>query len=117
MSRFDPPRRNRLLVWTGAALAWGAALTAAKLEPLRAEPAQPVIPQPVVELETTQMASLPKPPAGGLVILRYTPTEMPPAEVRTVYVKQSSPARSSPSVTAPNATPKASAPTPKSGGS
>lgn len=98
------------MVWTGATLAWGAALTAADLEPSRAEPVRPEPPAPV-EVSTLQ-AQIPVAPSGGLVILHYTPSETPRSEVQTVYVKRAAAAP------APAATPPPPpAPAPKSSGS
>jgi hypothetical protein len=71
MSRFDQGRWNRILVWTGAALAWGSALVAARLEPARGSDLQPATETGQVETINTQPA-LPRPPAQGLVVLRYT---------------------------------------------
>lgn len=85
MSRFDGARWARIMVWTGATLAWGAAFTTADLEPSRAEPVAPDPPTPLA-VPTTVQAAVPDAPARGLVILRYTPSETPRAEVRTVYV-------------------------------
>lgn len=116
MSRFDGSRWTRIMVWTGATLAWGAALTAADLEPSRAEPVQPEAPLPV-EVPTTLKAAVPVAPAGGLVILRYTPSETPRAEVQTVYVRRaaSAPAAAATPAAPPPAPPPA--PAPKSSGS
>lgn len=84
MSRFDRGRWNRILVWTGATLAWGTALVAA-----RAEPAQVTSPVPPAEgqVATDSLhAVMPTPPSRGLVILRFTPVETPEPEVVTVNV-------------------------------
>lgn len=111
MSRFDSTRWGRILAWTGAALAWGSALTATGLEPLRAQgEAPPAAPTPVV-VEQAQPASLPSQPAGGLIILRYRPTETPDAAIETVRVRRQV-------VPVPrSATPSPSAPAPRSRGS
>lgn len=112
MSRFDSARWGRILAWTGAGLTWGAALTAAKLEPLR-DVETTAEPQSTVQLEVKQKTPVPSMPAGGLVILRYAPVEGPEPEVRTVYVRRQSsspaPARAAASPTPP--------PAPRSGGS
>jgi hypothetical protein len=115
MSRFTPSRRNRVLAWTGAALAWGTAVTAARLEPARAQTQAPTPTTPVVNQATTQ-AAMPTEPVGGLVILRYQPHEEPTPAVRTVYVKKTTPAKTTaPAKAAP--APKKTAPAPKSRGS
>lgn len=113
MSRFDGARWTRIMVWTGATLAWGAALTAADLEPSRAEPVEPDPPTPVA-VPTTLQAAVPVAPTRGLVILRYTPSETPRAEVQTVYVKR---AAAAPAPAAAPASPAPPAPAPKSSGS
>lgn len=100
------------MVWTGATLAWGAALTAADLEPSRAEPVEPDPPAPVA-VPTTMQAAVPVAPTRGLVILRYTPSEAPRAEVQTVYVRR---AAAAPAAASP-AAPPPPAPAPKSSGS
>jgi hypothetical protein len=110
MSRFDEGRLGRIVVWTGAALAWAAAITAAALEPLRSQGDQPGEPSPAEVVSTTVHPVLPNAPARGLVILRYTPAESPEPEVRTVYVRQAGTGGSSASVASP-------APTPTSSGS
>lgn len=90
MSRFDMSRRSRILVWTGAALAWGTAVTMAGLEPPSGPPAS--APPPVSGLvPASQAAAMPTPPARGLVILRYQPSADIAPAVRTVYVKQKAP--------------------------
>jgi hypothetical protein len=84
MSRFDQGRWNRILVWTGATLAWGTALVAA-----RAEPAQVTSSVPPAEGQVATdslQAGMPTPPSQGLVILRFTPVAIPEPEVVTVSV-------------------------------
>lgn len=114
MSRFDTARRVRILAWTGAALAWGTAVTLAGLEPSSAEVASPPAPNPFdsAVLPASQVAVMPNMPPSGLVILRYQPSEESSPEVRTVYVQQKAPRASR--VAPPQQT---SAPTPKSSGS
>lgn len=114
MSRFDGARWTRIMVWTGATLAWGAALTAADLEPSRAEPVEPDPPIPVA-VPTTVQAAVPVAPTRGLVILRYTPSETPRAEVQTVYVRRVAAAPAP--AASPAAPPPPPAPAPKSSGS
>lgn len=115
MSRFDGARWTRIVVWTGATLAWSAAFTAADLEPSRAEPVEPDPPTPVA-VPTTVQAAVPVAPARGLVILRYTPSETPRAEVQTVYVRRAA-AAPAPAATPASPPPPPPAPAPKSSGS
>lgn len=112
MSRFDDARRGRIAVWTGAALAWGTAVTLAGQKPLPAEADASEIPPPVTT-ETTVLAPVPTLPDKGLVIIRYQPSVAPAPEVRTVYVQQAAPAAARSSTPAPAP----SAPAPRSGGS
>jgi hypothetical protein len=70
MSRFDQGRWNRVVVWTGAALAWGSAFVAARLEPPRDVPN---IPAPEVAPAGMEAeAALPIPPEGGILVIRRT---------------------------------------------
>lgn len=107
-------RRSRIVAWTGAALAWGTALTISVLEP---ESAQANVQAPTSQPSTSsvapasQVTAMPTPPARGLVILRYQPSTDSSPEVRTVYVQQKAPQASKP---APETAP---APAPRSGGS
>ena len=101
MSRFDQGRWNRILVWTGATLAWGTALVAA-----RAEPVQVTSPVPPAEGQVatdSPQAAMPTPPSHGLVILRFTPVEAPGREVVTVNVTRAaaSPPPAQPAAAAP----------------
>jgi len=90
MSRFDTARRGRILAWTGAALAWGTAVTIAWLEPANAEATSATVTTPSTSAVETasQMAVMPNLPVQGLVILRYQPSVDSTPEVRTVYVQQ-----------------------------
>lgn len=116
MSRFDASRRGRIAVWTGAALAWGTAVTLSGQEPLQAGQDN-AAPPTSVETVDTVLAPVPAMPDKGLVIIRYQPSVVSEPEVRTVYVQQaappdpSRPAASTPAPAAP------AAPTPKSAGS
>lgn len=111
MSRFDAGRRGRIAVWTGAALAWGTAVTLAGQEPVQAEADSTETPSSVTT-ETTVLSSLPALPGQGLVIIRYQPSLAPAPEVRTVYVQ------AAPAVAARSSAPASgSAPSPKSSGS
>jgi hypothetical protein len=113
VSRFDRARRGRILAWTGAALAWGTALTISVLEPESAVAnAQAATSQPptFVVAPTSQVAAMPTPPARSLVILRFQPSTDLTPEVRTVYVQQKAPPAPSGAVAQP-------APAPRSSGS
>ncbi|HSJ84440.1 MAG TPA: hypothetical protein VLA91_11550 [Acidimicrobiia bacterium] len=112
MSRFDEGRWNRILIWTGAALAWGTALIAARIdEKAQPEPTQPSEGQIA---SVFHQSALPVAPAQGLVILRFTPTETPEPRVITVEVgRATSPQSPAP---APVVTPPP-APEPSSSGS
>jgi hypothetical protein len=113
MSRFDSSRRGRILAWTGAALAWGTAVTMAVLEPEMSAASTSTAPAPPAAsgvVPASQVAAMPAPPAQGLVILRYQPSVDTTPEVRTVYVQQKAPQ----AATAVSAT---AAPAPQSSGS
>lgn len=113
MSRFDRARRGRILAWTGAALAWGTALTISVLEPESAGAnAQAATSQPSTSVvaPTSHLAAMPNPPARGLVILRFQPSTEQAPEVRTVYVQQKAPPAPSGALAQP-------APAPQSSGS
>lgn len=108
MKRFGVSRWNRILVWTGAALAWGTAFIAARAEPARTEAGKVESTAPTT---VTTQAILPEAPARGLVVIRYTPIDQPVPEVRRVYVQApSSPARAA-------SAPSQAAPAPSSSGS
>jgi hypothetical protein len=112
MSRFDGGRWNRILIWTGAALAWGTALVAARIE--EKEPPEPARPSDGQVDSVSPQAAMPVSPAQGLVILRFTPVETPEPEVITVDVGRAGsprPAAPEPSVAA------GPAPQPSSSGS
>ena len=114
MSRFDAARRGRIAVWTGAALAWGTAITLAGQEPVQAEAESTETPASVTT-ETTVLSPIPAPPDKGLVIIRYQPSVTTTPEVRTVYVQQAAPIATRPATSTPAPTP--AAPAPRSGGS
>lgn len=101
MSRFDGGRWNRILIWTGAALVWGTALVAARIE--EKEPPEPAGPSEGQIASVSPQSAMPVAPAQGLVILRFTPTETPKPQVVTVNVGRASsprPAAPEPSVAA-----------------
>lgn len=114
MSRFDAARRGRILVWTGAALAWGTAITIAGLEPDSTEANTQMAAAPPsisAAVPVSRLAAIPTPPAQGLVILRYRPSTDSTSEVRTEYVQQEPNETASPTLAA------APAPAPQSSGS
>ena len=115
MSRFNEGRWNRILVWTGAALAWGTAFIAIWLEPARGVDAAQPAPVAGGTAESSTQAIMPRPAPQGLVILRFTPVDTPAPEVVTVRVE----AAASPRVSAgpPAAAPSQPAPAPESSGS
>ncbi len=123
MSRFDGTRRGRIAIWTGAALAWGTAVTMGYARNAQAAPEDsPTTTSPAVEVDSPAQAAVPAQPADGLMIIRFQPApdEKPP--VRTVYVQQAAPkvaAAPAPAAQAAPAAPapKAAAPAPKSSGS
>ena len=88
MSRFDDGRWSRILIWTGAALAWGTAFISTWLEPTRAMDAVELAPVASDTSELAAQASMPRPASQGLVILRFTPVTAPAAEVLTVRVER-----------------------------
>ena len=91
MSRMPASRIARIGAWTGAAVAWGT--TTVLVRVAAAEPAEPPAPPMPTEDTTTQLGviegTLPNPPDGGLVIIRYTPVTAPPQQVivKTKYVQ------------------------------
>jgi hypothetical protein len=112
MSRFDGGRWKRILVWTGAALAWGTALISARVE--ERPQVDATNPSGGEVASVTPPAAMPVPPAQGLVILRFTPVETPQADVITVNVGRATSSR--PPAPAAVVTPQP-APEPSSGGS
>ena len=76
MSRFDAARRNKILVWTGAALAWATAATMTGQASSSAKVEGPATPDPIVS-DATDAAAFPTPPAGGLVVIRHQTIEPP----------------------------------------
>lgn len=116
MSRFDSTRWNRIFAWTGAALAWGSALTATGLEPMRAQQETSEERPPPVVADHQQLAPIPTQPAKGLVVLRYRQVEAPGPEVKTVYVRRPAPP-ARPGSSAPSSPTPSPAPAPRSSGS
>lgn len=110
MSRLDASRWTRILAWSGAALAWGGAITANRLEAARSTQPEPE-PPAAIQRTAPVPTAMPAAPSRGLVILRYAPVATAEPEVRTVYVKRAAPATSTAVAPAP------SAPAARSGGS
>ena len=84
MSRFDQGRCNRILLWTGAALAWGSALIAVWIQPASGDEAAIRVPGQVQRVGVQQ--AMPEPSAGGLVVIRagkdpVTQADVPPPRV------------------------------------
>ena len=67
MSRFEQGRWNRILVWTGAALAWGSALIAGNLTPASGANEEVAEPGQLESIETRQ--AMPD-PGQGLIVIR-----------------------------------------------
>lgn len=101
MSRFGAARWDRILIWTGAALAWGTAVVVGRLEPARVADTA-LEPAPAQAADLSHHAIMPNPAPLGLVILRFTPVDAPAAVVRTVRIERaptrvvSQPAQSAP---------------------
>ncbi len=72
MSRFPTSRRNQILAWTGAALAWGTTFLASKVEPDRIEKIEG---KQAVEATAQVAAPMPQIPQSGLTVIRYQPPE------------------------------------------
>lgn len=83
--RLFPRRWATILAWTGAAVAWGSVgIATAESAPAPDDPVEPV----TITTETQQLAAVPAQPENGLVVIRYTPSERPAAEVITRTVTQ-----------------------------
>jgi hypothetical protein len=80
LKRLFPTRWARILTWTGAALAWGTTAVAVAATSQEATlsagdmPADPSASTPA----PSATATMPDLPDGGLVILRYTPSQTTP---------------------------------------
>lgn len=68
MSRFAEGRWNRIVVWTGAALAWGSALVGTLLEPPRDQ--EPPLDTPGQMQTVDASLVMPNLPDQGLVVIR-----------------------------------------------
>jgi hypothetical protein len=108
MARLPISRIAGIAAWSAASVAWGTTAVAvanhttqpANTEPAEAAPVVAADPQPIVE-----QAPVPTMPEGGLVVLRYTPSEAPRAEtiIRRVVVASPSGGGSAPAAAAPAA--------------
>ncbi len=96
MSRFAEGRGNRILVWTGAALAWGSAFVATLLEPPRDQ--EPPLDTPGHMQTVDASSSMPNLPDQGLVVIRSGKTqtvESSPLPAQTVPAPATAPAMTS----------------------
>ena len=99
--RLPVPRIAGIVAWTAASVAWGTALVAtANAAPEAEDGVEGPAPDPVVIVEPQErivLAPVPTMPESGLVVLRYTPSEKPEAQVVVRRVVVSSPGGGSPS--------------------
>ena len=79
MSRFDQGRCNRILLWTGAALAWGSALIAVWIQPASGDEATIPVPGQVERVGAQQ--GVPEPPDRGLLVIRSGKDQITHADV------------------------------------
>jgi len=79
MSRFDQGRWNRILVWTGAGLAWSSALVAGLLPPASSESPDGSVARASETVGAKQ--AMPDPLDQGLIVIRlgHEPTSLPAA--------------------------------------
>jgi hypothetical protein len=89
LSRFDQGRWNRVVIWTGATLAWGSAMVAARIDAGRDVATAPEPTSAQAEVKT--MAAFPVPPEHGLLVIRQGGTTAASAPV-PAPVAQPSPA-------------------------
>ena len=96
--RLPVPRVAGIAAWTAASVAWGTALVAtANAVPAVEVTAEGSGPDPIVVVEPEEQlvfAPVPTMPESGLVVLRYTPSEKPEAQVVVRRVVVSSPSGS-----------------------
>ena len=88
MSRLPPSRWARILIWTGAAGAWGTVFATSVLEPARPPADQAEAPAVVPAAIKPAMPAAPK---GGLMILRYRQEPEPLPETRVITIQQTAP--------------------------
>lgn len=93
--RLPVPRIAGIVAWTAASVAWGTALVAtANAVPEAEVIAEGSGPDPIVVVEPDEqvaLAPIPEMPESGLVVLRYTPSKKPEAQVVVRRVVVSSP--------------------------
>lgn len=90
MGRFDRGRWNRVVVWTGAALAWGSAFVAAVLQP--GEDVPPAVAPVLAGTNMESTAAFPVPPESGIVVIRQSGSGVAPATVPAAPALSPSPA-------------------------
>ena len=93
--RLPVSRVAGIIAWTAASVTWGTAVVAlANVTPEPAQSEASVDPEPVVLIAPQAaevLAPIPTMPDSGLVVLRYTPSEKPEAQVVVRRVVVSSP--------------------------
>jgi hypothetical protein len=93
--RLPASRIAGIIAWTAASVTWGTAVVAiANVAPEPPQPEASADPEPVVLIEPQAaevLAPVPTMPESGLVVLRYTPSEKPEAQVVVRRVVVSSP--------------------------
>jgi hypothetical protein len=80
MSRFDQGRWNRILVWTGAALAWCSALIASHLPPASSGAAD--VSEASLSETIGAKQAMPDPLDQGLIVIRFGKDEAQQPAVR-----------------------------------
>lgn len=108
--RLPASRIAGIVAWTAASVTWGtAAIAIANVTPEPPLPEASADPEPVVLIEPQAaevLAPVPTMPESGLIVLRYTPSEKPEAQVVVRRVVVSSPSGGG------SSTPAASTPAP-----
>ena len=84
MTRFDQGRCNRILLWTGAALAWGSAMVAVWIQPASGDEATNPVPGQVERVGA--QPAMPGPAHQGLLVIRsgkdqITQADVPPPQI------------------------------------
>lgn len=87
MSRFPTTRRNQILAWTGAALAWGTTFVASRVEPGQADK----VGEGTAGSTTSIPSAMPVAPETGLTIIRYRSPELAPSAEAFIPVAVPSP--------------------------
>ncbi len=118
MARLPISRVAGIAAWSAASVAWGTAAVAVANHSTEPAETEPVEAAPVVAPDhptVAEQAPMPTMPEGGLVVLRYTPSDVPEAEVvvrRVVVSAPSSGGGSAPAASAPAASSPAPPPPP-----